>query len=154
MQKRVSDLHDPLFSRQDDTCGTSFVKTDSHFGARSVAHCAPLATPGPWYNTIMKLYLEIWLNSTCIAVSVDEISKAVAAAASAGELSSPDGRVPQRSSRSVMPVAVYRMSWERASLRRACCQSQGGAKEALSMARVPSSLALRHSSVAYVRAST
>ena len=39
----------------------------------------PLATPGPWYNTIMKLYLEIWLNSTCIAVSVDEISKAVAA---------------------------------------------------------------------------
>ena len=52
------------------------LKTDSHFGARSVAHCAPLATPGPWYNTIMELYEEIWLNSTCIAVSVDEISKA------------------------------------------------------------------------------
>ena len=30
---------------------------------------------------MIKLYLEIWLNSTCIAVSVDEISKAVAAAA-------------------------------------------------------------------------
>ena len=102
----------------------------------------------------MELYEEIWLNSTCIAVSVDEISKAVAAAASAGELSSPDGRVPQRSSRSVMPVAVYRMSWERSIFATSPLPVQGGAKEALSTARVPSSLALRHSSVAYVRAST
>ena len=114
------------------------LKTDSHFPARSVAHCAPLATPGPWYNTIMELYEEIWLNSTCIAVSVDEISKAVAAAASAGELSSPDGRVPQRSSRSVMPVAVYRMSWERSIFATSRCLSQGGAKEALSTESVPS----------------
>ena len=102
----------------------------------------------------MKLYLEIWLNSTCIAVSVDEISKAVAAAAGVGERSSPDGRVPQRSSRSVMPVAVYRMSWERSIFATSPLPVQGGAKEALSTARVPSSLALRHSSVAYVRAST
>ena len=151
MQKRVSDLHDPLFSQE---YVWDILKTESHFGVRSGAHCAPLATPWPWCNTIMKLYLEIWLNSTCIAVSVDEISKAVAAAASAGELSSPDGRVPQRSSRSVMPVAVYRMSWERSIFATSPLPVQGGAKEALSTARVPSSLALRHSSVAYVRAST
>ena len=71
MQKRVSDLHDPLFSQE---YVWHILKTDSHFPARSVAHCAPQATPGPWYNTMIKLYLEIWLNSTCIAVSVDEIS--------------------------------------------------------------------------------
>ena len=153
MQKRVSDLHDPLFS-QEYACGTSSRRIEPHFPARSVAHCAPLATPGPWYNTIMELYEEIWLNSTCIAVSVDEISKAVAAAASAGELSSPDGRVPQRSSRSVMPVAVYRMSWERSIFATSRCLSQGRAKEALSTERAVDRLALRHSSVAYVRAST